>query len=194
MKKELEFRPDVWQRIAVTSEENENYLKSISDHNNIPFDDLNNNLYKAVYLAGLYKNDAKRVANCFTAYEIDLLNRITWQSYCNEMNEDCTKSASGDLQLNDAGICPNHTRIPYEKFTFEVYLKDAKTGQGGYDIAYITAFGHGRKEARRVLDSIPLFDCVITATASYNGLPVTSEDRQKAGSNDWYFCEANEVN
>lgn len=46
-------------------------------------------------------------------------------------------------------------------YTYEIYTKDPITGQGGWYIKFYNVFAETKKEANALLNSIPLFDCVI---------------------------------
>jgi hypothetical protein len=82
-----------------------------------------------------------------------------------------------------------------ESFNFEIYTKNPDTGETGWDIKHVVAFGVSKAAAIGVLKTIPNFDCVITSTASYNGMPLTPKERELADNGRfWYPAAAGELN
>lgn len=53
------------------------------------------------------------------------------------------------------------TKTTVKAHNFEVYTCNEITGEGGWDIKFITVFAPSTKEARQLLQTMPHFDCVI---------------------------------
>ncbi len=82
-----------------------------------------------------------------------------------------------------------------EVFDFEIYTKDPISGVEGWDIKYIRAFGSDLNAAKKVLQSVPHFDCIITGTASYNGTTLNENERRHFESGKlWYYTDGKLVN
>lgn len=63
-----------------------------------------------------------------------------------------------------------------ECFNFEIYVKNPETGESGWDIEHVNAFGVTKADAIEHLRSYPNYDCVITATESWNGCKLDEAD------------------
>jgi len=64
-----------------------------------------------------------------------------------------------------------------EAFTFEIYTKNPLTGETGWDIKFVRAFGETKAEARNWLENtFPNFDCEIASTEHWNGTNLSPED------------------
>lgn len=82
-----------------------------------------------------------------------------------------------------------------EVFSFEIYTKNPKTGEGGWDIKFIRAFGETKDDAVAVLKAVPDFDCIITSTSSFNGTPLGQQDMKVyAEGRNWHEVADGEVN
>jgi hypothetical protein len=46
-------------------------------------------------------------------------------------------------------------------FNYEIYTKNPITGEGGWDIRFVSVFAEDRTKAKEVLRSVPNFDIVI---------------------------------
>lgn len=83
-----------------------------------------------------------------------------------------------------------------EKFHFEIYTKNPETGEGGWDIKFIVAFGYHKSSAVSVItNDVPNFDEIITSTPQWDGTDVTDADIQEAikqGNVFWYEVNARE--
>lgn len=83
-----------------------------------------------------------------------------------------------------------------EAFNFEIYTKNPETGEGGWDIKDVVVFGVTKSDAIEIMRrDVPNYDCVITSTASWNGVPLNDNERRhyEAG-NTWYNTDNNLVN
>jgi hypothetical protein len=48
-----------------------------------------------------------------------------------------------------------------KKYKFEIYLKNAVTGEKGWSIATVAVYAENKSSVRSILNSIPGFDCII---------------------------------
>jgi hypothetical protein len=83
-----------------------------------------------------------------------------------------------------------------ETFSFEIYTKNPVTGETGWDIKFVRAFGKTKKEAINWLkNEVPHFDEIITSTASDNGCHLNEEDlKVYASGRNCYEVTENLVN
>lgn len=95
----------------------------------------------------------------------------------------------------------NAVEMRTEVFSFEVYTKNPDTGEEGYDIKHVRAFGTAYSDrmryarAKAAVEAMPNFDTVITSTAEWNGTDLGDEDiRHWANGEAWYETDAREVN
>jgi hypothetical protein len=79
-----------------------------------------------------------------------------------------------------------------ESFSFEIYTENPTTGEGGWDIKFVRAFGKNKSEAIENVEKFPNFDTIITSTASYNGMPLDAEDIA-AYADGFMFWEVDET-
>lgn len=49
------------------------------------------------------------------------------------------------------------------EFNFEIYVKNAETGENGWDIHFVQFMAENKEDAKAKLASYPNFDCIITA-------------------------------
>lgn len=78
-----------------------------------------------------------------------------------------------------------------QEVNFEVYTKNPKTGELGWDIKFVSVVAKDKGEAKQMLAKWPLFDCIILFNyarpieASNHDLFVLSESQK--GCEGWLF-------
>ena len=55
-----------------------------------------------------------------------------------------------------------------KKYLFEIYLKNPVTGERGWSIEHIFVYAENRDGAKKVLNSLPDFDCIIDSLGAYD--------------------------
>lgn len=73
-----------------------------------------------------------------------------------------------------------------QAWAFEVYTKNPETGETGFDIKFVRAFGSIKAEAVEHLRSFPNFDCIITADARHNGSALSEADVAAYAAGDMF--------
>ena len=62
-------------------------------------------------------------------------------------------------------------------YNFEIYTKNPRTGETGFDIAFINVYAKSNKEAREILKQTPDFDCIILDNSpEWDSVPATKEE------------------